>query len=721
MGRVLSPDEISNLIWEEKYRFDGEKSWGHTVQRIIQPLQATNLKAQSEELYDIIWNKRFLPAGRIISNFGRKDKTTAFNCFVMGTIDDSLAGIMSCLTESARTLQTGGGIGMDFSTIRPKGDPVIGVSGTASGPVSFMDMWDSMCKTIMSAGQRRGAMMGTLRIDHPDIEEFIHAKQDKTRLRNFNVSVLVTDGFMRAVSNRSTFPLQFNGRVYREVDAYSLWNTITENTYNFAEPGVIFIDQVNNRNPWREHELISATNPCGEQPLPPYGACLLGSMVLTKYVKNPFEIGKCSLDSSALWEDTRCAFKFLDSVIDNTYYPLPEQEREAKEKRRVGLGVTGFADMLAMLGVRYGSEEAVNYASQIGSILSQATKEASEELAKNSGREPHNTHRTSIAPTGTISMLAGNVSSGIEPIFSFEHSRTMLLSEGKERVHLQDYAFNLYGSSTQGSDIYEFDVCFETADKLTPYQHVRIQAEFQKYIDSAVSKTVNVPKDYPFEKFKNVYIDAFKMGCKGCTTYRPNDVTGSILEEVKDMTDYTTEGKFHRLGEKENRPSDIFYDQSPTIPDLTPTKVPLYRPTILQGKTIKIKQVSNPNAIYITINYHNGQPWEVFLNTKDAKLGEHLQVSARLISAVLRKGDYDFMIEELLAVHGTEGGVWHDGVHYESLFGVVAQYLIEMDTTPAPKMSTFNVPTTQCPVCHKRTLIKKEGCEECLACGHSRC
>lgn len=698
MVKVLSPDEISNLIWEEKYRFGNEKSWGDTVLRIGSPIHDGLSKVE-----DIIYKKKFLPAGRIISNFGRDDKTTAFNCFVMGTIDDSLAGIMHNLTESARTLQTGGGIGMDFSTIRPKGDPVVGVSGAASGPISFMDMWDSMCKTIMSAGQRRGAMMGTLRIDHPDIEEFIHVKQDKTRLRNFNVSVLVTDGFMRAVSNRSTFPLQFNGRVYREVDAYSLWNTITENTYNFAEPGVIFIDQVNRRNPWREHELISATNPCGEQPLPPYGACLLGSMVLTKYVKNAFEIGGSSLDTSTLWEDTRTAFKFLDAVIDNTYYPLPEQEREAKKKRRVGLGVTGFADMLAMLGVRYGSEEAVKYAGQIGSLISQATLEASLDLSKNSGREPHNTHRTSIAPTGTISMLAGNVSSGIEPIFSLEHSRNMLLSEGKERVHLQDYAYHLFNSRSRDTGVYEFDTCFETADKLTPYQHLRIQAEFQKYVDSAVSKTINVPKDYPFEKFKNVYIDAFKMGCKGCTTYRPNDVTGAVIEDTT-MT--------------EQRPPDVFMDAMVNAPVNTPLEIS-QRPAILQGKTIKIKQVSNPNAIYITINYKNNKPWEVFLNTKDAKLGEHLQISARLISAVLRKGDYDFMIEELFAVHGTEGGVWHDGVHYESLFGVVAHYLTGMDTTAPPDFTL--IPTSPCPVCHKRTLIKKEGCEECLACGHSRC
>jgi ribonucleoside-diphosphate reductase alpha chain len=691
MVRVFTPDEISNLIWEEKYRFEWEKSWADTVGRVM--------GGPNE---DLMFYKKFLPAGRIISNYNRNDKTTAFNCFVMGTIDDSLAGIMQCLTESARTLQTGGGIGMDFSTIRPKGDEVVGVSGTASGPVSFMDMWDSMCRTIMSAGQRRGAMMGTLRIDHPDIEEFIHAKQDKTRLRNFNVSVLVTDGFMRAVSKREPFALRFNGRVYREVDAYSLWNTITENTYNFAEPGVIFIDQVNSRNPWSAHETISATNPCGEQPLPPYGACLLGSMVLTKYVKNAFEIGKCSLDTSALWEDTRHAFKFLDSVIDNTYYPLPEQEREAKEKRRVGLGVTGFADMLAMLGVRYGSDEAVNYAASIGTLLSNATKEASEELAKDSGRDPHNTHRTSIAPTGTISMLAGNVSSGIEPIFSLEHSRVMLLSKGKEQVNLQDYAYHSFNSRSHGTGVYEFDACFETTDKLTPYQHLRIQAEFQKYIDSAVSKTINVPKDYPFEKFKNVYIDAFKMGCKGCTTYRPNDVTGAVIE---DMT------------VTEQRPPDIFIDAM-TVPEPQLLEVPTTysRPTILYGKTIKIKQVSNPNAIYITINFKNDKPWEVFLNTKDAKLAEHLHVSARLISAVLRKGDYAFMLEELNAVHGTEGGVWHEGVHYNSVFGVIAQYL-EVKDSP-----TFaDVAAAPCPVCHKRTLVKKEGCEECLACGYQRC
>lgn len=712
--KVLTPDEISQLIWEEKYRFGNEKSWTDTVIRIVSPIRNGISKVE-----DIIHKKKFLPAGRIISNFGREDKTTAFNCFVMGTIDDSLVGIMDCLTESARTLQTGGGIGMDFSTIRPKGDPVVGVSGTASGPVSFMDMWDSMCRTIMSAGQRRGAMMGTLRIDHPDIEEFIHAKQDKTRLRNFNVSVLVTDGFMRAVSKGESFPLQFNGSVYKSVDARELWNTITRNTYDVAEPGVIFIDRVNSLNPWGKHETISATNPCGEQPLPPYGACLLGSMVLPRYVKNPFEVGKSSLGTDVLWEDTRTAFKFLDAVIDNTYYPLPQQEVEAKTKRRIGLGITGFADMLAMLGVRYGSEESVSLAAQVANILDLATKEASEELEKTSGRNPHNTHRTSIAPTGTISMLAGNVSSGIEPIFELSYSRKMLLAEGRKEVVLQDYAF--YQREQLGfsdSKYYEAETSFDnaTVKTLSPFEHLRIQAEFQKRIDSAVSKTINIPKDYPFEKFQNVYLDAYRMGCKGCTTYRPNDVTGSILE-VKEEQVRPSEAY-----EAMSEPPTPWVDDQVNVPQPTPPEVPIStsRPTILTGKTIKIKQVSNPNAIYITINYKDGRPYEVFLNTKDAKLAEHLHVSSRLISAVLRRGSPDFMIEELFAVHGTEGGVWHEGVHYESIFGVIAYYLSgSAETLPATPMGDSL--TATCPHCHFRTLIMKEGCEECVRCGYSRC
>lgn len=712
MTKVLTPDEISQLIWEEKYRFGNEKSWADTVMRLVNPIHDGLSKVE-----DLIYKKKFLPAGRIISNFGRDDKTTAFNCFVMGTIDDSLIGIMDCLTESARTLQTGGGIGMDFSTIRPKGDPVVGVSGTASGPVSFMDMWDSMCRTIMSAGQRRGAMMGTLRIDHPDIEEFIYAKQDKTRLRNFNVSVLVTDGFMRAVSKNESFPLQFNGRIYKSVDARELWNTITKSTYDVAEPGVIFIDRVNQLNPWREHETISATNPCGEQPLPPYGACLLGSMVLPKYVKNAFEIGKSALDSDALWEDTRTAFKFLDAVIDNTYYPLPQQEVEAKTKRRIGLGITGFADMLAMLGVRYGSDESVSYAQQVASIIALATNEASDELGKTSGRSPHNTHRTSIAPTGTISMLAGNVSSGIEPIFELSYSRKMLLAEGRKEVILQDYAYHQWLRSTQGDGIVKQDLFNQsTVKNLTPFEHLQIQAAFQKSVDSAVSKTINVPKDYPFEKFQNVYLDAYRMGCKGCTTYRPNDVTGSILETVEEKEKVRPSEAYEAMSEP-----PTFIDAQVNVPQPAPLEVPQFftssRPTTLTGKTIKIKQVSNPNAIYITINYKDGRPWEVFANTKDAKLAEYLHISTRLISAVLRKGNYDFMLEELFAVHGTEGGVWHEGVHYNSIFGVIAHYLSGTEHT-LPESDPL---TATCPACHFRTLVMKEGCEECVRCGYSRC
>jgi ribonucleoside-diphosphate reductase alpha chain len=423
-----------------------------------------------------------------------------------------------------------------------------------------MDCWDAMCRTIMSAGARRGAMMGTLSCDHPDIEDFIEAKRDKRLLRNFNVSVLVTDAFMEAVEKDATWPLRFGGKTYRTVKAKDLWRKIMHATYDVAEPGVIFIDRVNDLNPLSYCETISCTNPCGEQPLPPYGACLLGSLNLPRFVAEPFE-SSAALDEGRLAEAARLAIRFLDNVIEVSNYPLPQQRAEAFAKRRLGLGVTGLGDALAMLGFRYGSDEAAAITQKWMAAIQKAAIESSAALAEEKGVFPkfdgeaylgtaygeglsedsraiiaksglRNGLLTSIAPTGTISLLAGNVSSGIEPIFSFTQERRILERSGGHRTeHLEDYAYALWRKHNGNGTLPSYMV---TVNELTPSGHLKMQAAAQAHVDSSISKTINVPADFPFEHFVSVYEEAYRLGLKGCTTFRPNAVTGSVLSVAEE-------------------------------------------------------------------------------------------------------------------------------------------------------------------------------------------
>ncbi|MEL7088934.1 MAG: adenosylcobalamin-dependent ribonucleoside-diphosphate reductase, partial [Planctomycetota bacterium] len=414
-----------------------------------------------------------LPAGRILAGAGTDRSVTLFNCFVMGTIPDSIEGIFQMLKEAALTMQQGGGIGYDFSTIRPKGAAVSGVAADASGPLSFMDVWDAMCRTIMSAGSRRGAMMATMRCDHPDIEAFIEAKSDPARLRMFNVSVLVTDPFMAAVKADGPWDLVFDGKTYRTVQARALWDKIMQATYDYAEPGVIFIDRINEMNNLNYAETIAATNPCGEQPLPPYGACLLGSINLARLVTRPFE-EDAGIDEAELDELVATAVRMMDNVVDASRFPLPEQAAEAQAKRRIGLGVTGLADALLMVGERYGSEEAARLTDRWLRRIARAAYLASVDLAKEKGAFPlfdaepylqsgalsrmdddvkdairdhgiRNALLTSIAPTGTISLLAGNVSSGIEPVFAYAYTRKVLQPDGtRTEEEVVDYAVQMW-------------------------------------------------------------------------------------------------------------------------------------------------------------------------------------------------------------------------------------------------------------------------------------
>lgn len=556
---------VSQQIWDMKYRLkavDGspvDKAIPDTWRRVARALAEAEAdpSAWEEPFFDAMTDFQFLPAGRILSGAGSGRRVTLFNCFVMGDIPDDMTGIFEHLKQAALTMQQGGGIGYDFSTLRPKGAPVIGVGADASGPLSFMDVWDAMCRTIMSAGSRRGAMMAVMRCDHPDIEAFVEAKRTPGRLRMFNLSVLVTDAFMQAVKEDAPWGLTFGGTVYRVLRARELWDTIMRATYAYAEPGVIFIDRINRLNNLYYCETIHGTNPCGEQPLPAYGTCLLGSINLAQLVENPFK-ANAGIEAERLTDLVTVAVRMLDNVIDVSRFPLAEQQAEARAKRRIGLGVTGLADALILAGARYGGSAAVRLTEEWMRTIQRAAYLASAALAAEKGAFPlfdreqylagetiqhldddvraaigrhgiRNALVTSVAPTGTISLFADNVSSGLEPVFSFRYVRHVLMPDGSRREEqVTDYALRqfhrLHGEGAPLPD------SFVDAQSLSPNDHLVMQAAVQKYVDSSISKTINCPDSIPFDAFKDVYAQAYELGCKGCTTYRPNEVTGAVLE-----------------------------------------------------------------------------------------------------------------------------------------------------------------------------------------------
>jgi ribonucleoside-diphosphate reductase alpha chain len=670
-------------------------------------------------------------------------------------------------------MQQGGGIGYDFSTLRPKGAPVKGVGADASGPLSFMDVWDAMCRTIMSAGHRRGAMMATLRCDHPDIEAFIEAKHTPGRLRMFNLSVLATDDFMQAIKEDRPWELKFGGTTFKVVQARELWDKIMRSTYASAEPGVIFIDRINKRNNLYYCESIQATNPCGEQPLPPYGACLLGSVNLTALVRKPFE-EDATLDVAALEELVATAIRMLDNAIDVSNFPLPQQLHEAQAKRRIGLGVTGLADALIMCGARYGSPRAVQLTETWMRALSRAAYLASANLAAEKGPFPlfdrdaflagetvrdldddvkaaiakhgmRNGLLTSIAPTGTISLFADNVSSGLEPVFSFKYTRNVLMPDGSRQAEeVSDYAYRLF-RRLKGEDT-PLPEAFVDAQSLLPGDHVTMQAAVQKYVDSAISKTINVPVELPFEDFKDIYTLAYESGCKGCTTYRPNDITGAVLEtKPKDAPDQAELPLTRRV---EHRPEDVF--EAGGVVYMTQ---PLDRPEALPGSTYKIRWPESDHAIYVTLNdiIQDGRrrPFEIFINSKNMEHYAWTVGLTRMISAVFRRGgDVSFVAEELKAVFDPRGGSWMEGRYVPSLLaaigGVIERHMIQIGFLPDPAKDRAEIETMaarkvanladglgngdaggrklpHCPKCNSPTLIRQEGCDFCTSCGYSKC
>ena len=757
-----------------KYRFKGAdgtpidqdmaESWVRVALALAQAEKPEARTAQAQEFAGALAGHKFLPAGRILAGAGTGRSVTLFNCFVMGTIEDSMDGIFSALREAALTLQQGGGIGYDFSTLRPKGAGVKGVGANASGPVSFMEVWDSMCRTIMSAGSRRGAMMATLRVDHPDIEDFIEAKRTPGRLTNFNLSVLVSDAFMAAVQDGGDWPLVFGGTIYRTLPARELWERIMRSTYDYAEPGVIFIDRINAMNNLGYAETIAATNPCGEQPLPPYGACLLGSINLARLVKNPFE-DNAAMDLGELENLTAIAVRMLDNAIDVSRFPLEAQRQEALAKRRIGLGVTGLADALIMARVKYGSLDSLILIKTWLATISNAAYRASVELAKEKGAfplydmnpylsRPHiqslpadiyngiashgirNALLTSIAPTGTISLFADNVSSGIEPVFAFDYTRKVLQPDGsRTEEKVEDYAVRQFRAKF-GADAALPDY-FVSAQTLSPDDHLAVQAAAQPFIDSAISKTINVPKNIAFEDFAEVYLQAYRLGCKGCTTYRPNDVTGAVLsfEEPRDAVPAET------MLAREREPELPLPEPSPRGGVVYMMR-PLDRPEELIGRTYKIKWQDSDHAFYVTINdlEKDGRrrPFEVFINSKNMEAYAWALALTRMISAVFRRGgDVSFVVDELKAIFDPRGGQWMAGRYVPSLLAaigeVIERHMVETGflgrrnlslSGTLPNLHALPVEGARarfCPRCGDASFVALEGCDSCLSCGYSKC
>jgi ribonucleoside-diphosphate reductase alpha chain len=775
------PQPICEQIWNAKYRLitpnpdiaddtNVQDTWRRIATACAtDPLTGVIDGVKRDRYFNALFDFGFLPAGRITAGAGSGRNVTLFNCYVMGTIPDSMGGIFDMLKEAALTMQQGGGIGYDFSPLRPKNSPVKGVDADASGPLTFMDVWDSMCRTVMSAGSRRGAMMATMTCTHPDVQDFITAKHDSKRLRMFNVSVLATDAFMEAVKNNETWALvhvvepadtslgqDADGNwIYEYVQAADLWQLMMESTFGYAEPGVLFIDRINKMNNLWYVETIAATNPCGEQPLPPYGACLLGSINLTRVVRNPFEHPE--IDAQYLEMLTQCAVEMLDSIIDISLFPVPQQKAEALAKRRMGIGITGLADMLFMMNLKYGSMESVAVAERTMKLITLAAYRHSIELAKTLGPCPvtktkkqrqdfinsgfmmnmpedirqgvldhgiRNALLISIAPTGTISLYAGNVSSGVEPIFAASYTRKVLEKDGSKRSEvIYDAGVGMYNDwrESKGFDKDPEPKHLVTAQTLKPYDHLVMQAAVQKWVDSSISKTINCPEDISFEDFEQVYLSAYQMGCKGCTTYRPNDVTGSVLSV-----------------EPVEKP--VVVDSASEAVQTVEPVYTISRKKTLSGQTYKLKW-ENSN-FYVTINNHIDDetqdviPFEIFINTQDMSHFQWTLALTRMMSSVFRRGgDIRFVIEDLKSIMDPNGGAWVDGKYLPSFIALLGSTLEQhlndlgslnklfddsrevLDFTP----NLGGGKPMQCVSCKGYNVNLSGGCPVCADCGHSKC
>ncbi|HUN90739.1 MAG TPA: adenosylcobalamin-dependent ribonucleoside-diphosphate reductase [Burkholderiaceae bacterium] len=694
--QLLGDQQISIDVLLEKYAKGDERTADDVRRRVARGLaavEAPEVRAEWERRFHEAMTEGFIPGGRVNSAAGTGIAATLINCFVQ-PVGDAISGgtptmpsIYHALNQAAETMRRGGGVGYDFSLIRPRGARVHGTQSRASGPLSYMRVFDKSCETLESAGARRGAQMGMMRCDHPDIEDFIDAKRDGS-LTNFNMSVAVTDAFMQAVEadaeidlwheaepfDLSTAQRRDRGWVYRKVRARTLFDRIMRSTYNHAEPGVIFIDRINQDNNLSYCETIAATNPCGEQPLPPYGCCCLGSIDLTRFVSDPFGSG-AAFDFERYAAVVRVAVRGLDNVLDATLWPLAEQQVEARNKRRVGLGFTGLGNALTMLNLRYDSSPARAMAARIAATMRDVAYDASVDLAAEKGAFPlfdaerylaaphaasrlpeatkerirqhgiRNSHLMSIAPTGTISIaFAGNASGGIEPTFSWTYIRKKRMPDGtRQEYEVEDYAYRLY--QRLGGDVTKLPSSFVTALEMKARDHLAIIAAVQPYVDAAVSKTVNVPEDYPFDDFRDLYLEAWKAGVKGITTYRPNNVIGSVLEVRKDAPATTPQDL------KDDPDRRVRLDSAPR-PALASLKWP-GRPALTAGNMawtymVEIPARSESFAIFIGEVGSPPQPFEVWVNGAEQPRG--LGAIAKTLSMDMRSADHAWLKMKLDAL-----------------------------------------------------------------------
>jgi len=804
LSNVVTLDQpIIQDIWYDKYRDGAEQTPDESDVRMVKGVCKNDTKSFFDRALSAVRKKMFIPAGRIAAGAGTKKRVTLINCYAGPKILDSMEsdergiGIMDALKVSAVTQQMGGGIGNDFSTVRPAGAIVKRTGSVSSGVLPFMDMWHSMCGTVMSSGSRRGAMMGTLLISHPDICDFIVAKQKAGRLTNFNVSVLVTDDFMEAKSKDLDWDLYFtvpraDGNhidtyermvdgamqtvyVYQRIRARKLWKMILESTYVYAEPGIIFIDRVNKQNNLYYCEHIQCTNPCGEQPLPPNADCDLGHINLAVMVKHPFT-AKAAIDFKAIDEATYVAVRFLDNVLDVTLFPTEAQRAEAHSKRRIGVGYTGLANMFQQLGLEYGSAESVEVTETVTRAMAEAAYQASADLAAEKGPFPlfdadkwleanfpkklndqlrrqisktgiRNGVLLTLAPVGTRSITAGNVSSGIEPIFSLQYTRKVLQEDGSQKTYdVADYGYLLWHhlnkyplGSVAIQDIPTFVT--RTAMELTVDQHLAIQAAAQKWIDASISKTINCPEEMSFEHFSAVYDEAYKLDLKGCTTYRPDPKSGrgAVLEEKKPEAEKKVEKPF------------VMHDKAPMQ-------------DIAEGRRYRIKWPNSDAAYYLQMNdYTDDQgrkrPFECFISSKAAVNDEWIKALTLTLTAIFRRGgDVTFIVDELKTVHAATGGAYMGGRYRPSLVAAIADRIEEhfrwLGLTEIQEAGSANVvniseakkeqPVLElttvvgrstgfldmrasgtrleiCTRCSTPGIVFMEGCKKCTSCGWSAC
>jgi ribonucleoside-diphosphate reductase alpha chain len=770
-------------IFKSKYAY-GIETWDDLCSRVVSGIYVKDLSdigSKNRDLAEVAMkNYLWMPGGRILAGAGTAKVVTLMNCYVNDRIEDSMEFIADALKHIMLTGQQGGGIGTDFSTLRPSGAILRRTGSVASGPLPFMDTWNSACSTVKSAGDRRGAMMATISDTHPDLLKFVTAKHEKGRLTNFNVSVLISDAFMGAIEEDEDWYLHFDvppaferprklidldwdedetglkQYVYAVHRARDLWDQILQSTYEYAEPGVIFIDRINDLNNLQYCEYIHCTNPCGEQPLPPHGTCNLGAVNLSRMVQKPFT-DDAYFDFELLKTVARIGTRFLDNVIDVTNYPLPQQREEEIAKRRLGLGVAGLGDAFAQMGTRYGSVRSFQLAEQIIQTLCITAYETSVELSierdpfpKFSAEQffegfagtmlPHtlqdrirerglrNGVLLTVAPTGTTSIAYGNIDGGLEPTFAHEMQRNVLQGDGSYKPYTEySYAAKLWHSLHPDDELPRH---MNTAEDVAIHEHIRMQEVCQKWIDASISKTINLPKETTFEEFRNVYSLAYDAGCKGCTTYRPSDVRGAILSRAGETPDETPHQENGTNGNGSRERSEM-----------------------LVGRTIKLRWPNLNSALYLTINYlPDGTPWEIFFNSKDQRSMEWTTTTSLLMSLVLR---YGFTLEDLakeLKQLSSLEGAWAEGQYYPSLVAYIGSKLEQMTPPFDPLYQPATEPpehkvvplspskprlidmdfsavearilaamVQQCPKCYEYKYVSESGCMICKGCGYSTC